>query len=67
MTMFIICFESFVLTPKYNFYAASKGTDNDSEIISVGKPEEKKILYTNPQEIILSLTKFVFKKVSISC
>lgn len=69
MTMFITCFQSFVYpTHIYNFYAASKGTDNDSEVISVGKPEEKKkILYTNAVEIILSSTKFIFEKVSISC
>lgn len=47
MTMFITCFQSFVYpTHIYNFYAASKGTDNDSEVISVGKPEEKKKSYT---------------------
>lgn len=54
------------MLPIYNFYAASKDTDNDSKVSSVKKPK-KKILYTNPEEIILSWIKFIFEKVSISC
>lgn len=54
--------------PIYNFYAASKGTDNDwSNFSREALAQGKKFLFTNPEEIIHSSAKFVFEKVSIFC